>query len=667
MTGRPVTVVLPAWLARKNGLPTTLHGTEEARTAKAVLVAPTTGDPVWLPLSQVRLVYSNGVEPSGPRYIADEDEPPDDGELSDPGGYLDGYRDGWDSLPPIDDERHEAPVRVVVDGLRIVVRSPFRLRDTLKAVPGGHWDENLRAWTYPATAGAADALAAVLRGETVDADSQIAALRDVTREADARKRTLDDQLPEPPSRTKAWTHQARAYHFARDLPATGLFMDMGVGKSKVAVDLACASGAKLVLVLCPKSVVGVWPREFDRHGACPVQVCAPRRGPQGGELNIAKRTAEVSKALGYHLDTGTVDDRALVCVVNYESAWRDPMASVLLDVDWDLVVLDESHRIKAPGGKASRFCERLGRRAAKRLCLTGTPMPHSPLDVYAQYRFLDPGIFGTSFVAFRSRYAIMRLLPGNVPIVDGFQREDELAEKMYRIAYRVMADDVLDLPDVTFVTRTTQLSPKGQKIYDDLAQQLVADLDAGVVSAANSLVRLLRLQQVTSGWLPLDEPDGSGDRPLVEVDDAKARLLADVLDDLPEREPIVVACRFTADLDQVRAVAEKQGRRYAELSGRDHAGLADDATMRDDVDVLGVQVQAGGVGVDLVRAATLVLYSVGYSLGDYSQLLKRVHRPGQERHVTYVRLCCENTIDEAVFEALEARKDLVEFVMSLAS
>lgn len=673
-----VLVQLPGWLAKKNGLAARLHGIEERRTTKAVLVRPDVGEPVWLPLSQITFLSTTSDAPGVPARSAADEAPP---EYDD-----DGYREGWDSdsMPRdpatvVTDERFEDPVRVTVEDLRIVVRSPFRLRDRLKDVAGSKWDPDVEprgAWTYPATPGAADALAVALRGETVDADDRIVGLRRTTREADERKRLADEDLPPVPSKTKAWTHQARAYHFAKDLPAAMLAMDMGTGKSKVAVDLACSSRALRVLVLCPKSVVGVWPREFGFHADCPVEVCAPRRGPKGGELNVSKRTEQIGHALGRTLEEERRIPHAarmLVVVVNYESAWRDPMAPLLLAQDWDVVILDESHRIKAPGGKASRFAERIGRRAKKRLCLTGTPMPHSPLDVYAQYRFLDPGIFGTSFVAFRSRYAIVRTLPGtNTPIVDGYQREDELAEKMYRIGYRVMADDVLDLPPTTMAVRSTMLSPAAQKVYDSLAKTLVADLEDGTVSAANALVRILRLQQVTSGWLPLDEADGSGARPLVEIGTEKRDLLSDVISDIPAHEPIVVACRFTGDLDAVRYVCEhprpgEPVRRYGELSGRSKDGLADDATMSDSIDVLGVQIQAGAVGVDLVRSCTLILYSVGYSLGDYEQLLKRVHRPGQTRHVTYVRLVCEQTIDETVYQALEDRKDLVEFVQSLAS
>src|SRR5207302_255726 len=85
---------------------------------------------------------------------------------------------------------------------------------------------------------------------------------------------------------------------------------------------------------------------------------------------------------------------ALAFVLNYDSAWRSPFAEWALKQKWDLVVADEIHRCKAPGGKASRFLARLGKAARFRLGLSGTPMPHSPLDVYAYYRFLDPRIFG---------------------------------------------------------------------------------------------------------------------------------------------------------------------------------------------------------------------------------------------------------------------------------
>jgi SNF2 family DNA or RNA helicase len=429
-----------------------------------------------------------------------------------------------------------------------------------------------------------------------------------------------------------------------------LAMDMGTGKSKVAVDIACSRGYQRILIVCPRSVLGVWPREFERHAECSMNVVAPRKG------TIPKRSAAVTDALAQQQRSRTPE--AVVAVVNYEAAWRSPMAELLLETKWDLVILDESHRIKAPGGKASMFCARLRRSAAQRLCLTGTPMPHSPLDVYAQYRFLDPGIFGTSFAAFRARYAVMGGYGGHEVL--GYQRQDELAERMYRIGYRVMADDVLDLPPAVHERRTTELSPKGRKVYDSLAKSLYADIEAGQVTASNALVRLLRLQQVTSGQLPVDDSD------VIEiVDESKRALLSDVLEDLPTEEPVVVFCRFTHDLDSVREVCEKQDRRYGELSGRRKDGLTDHAEMNPDIDVIGVQIQAGGVGIDLTRARYCIFHSVGYSLGDYEQALKRTHRPGQQRSVIYVHLIVDDTVDVKVHEALQDRRDLVEHVLGM--
>jgi len=151
----------------------------------------------------------------------------------------------------------------------------------------------------------------------------------------------------------------------------------------------------------------------------------------------------------------------------------------------------------------------------------------------------------------------------------------------------------------------------------------------------------------------------------VEVGTEKRSLLADTIEDVPSSEKVVVFCRFTHDLDSVRHVAHAQGRTYGELSGRRRDGLTEDATMNPEVDVIGVQIQSGGVGIDLTAARYCVFYSVGFSLGDYDQALRRVHRPGQERPVTYYHLTCEDTIDELVYDALEKRKDLVEYVLSM--
>lgn len=558
--------------------------------------------------------------------------------------------------PPRDDEPQNIDARIEKN--RIAVRAPFKCKDALKSIPGARWNPQGKAWTFPPAPRVAAELATLAAGHGLHlaADREVAALvveYDDEVNAQAHK-TADDLPPVPCSATDAWNHQRQAFWFTQPLRGAMLAMDMGTGKSKVAVDLVVNRDHHRTLIACPKAVVGVWPKQFALHAGKPVTVLAPRTGPKGGPLTVAKRAQAI-------LDGITVDGPAVV-VVNIDSVWRPEMAKVLSAIKWDCVIVDESHKIKAPGGKASRFLAELGKRAAYRLALTGTPMPHSPLDLYAQYRFIDPSIFGTSFTRFRSEFAIMGGWQDKQVV--GYRNQAELARRMYQVAFRVESDDVLDLPPTQDVDLTFQLSPKAQRVANALAGQFYAELENGTLTTDNKLVEILRQMQVTSGRVPLD-PDDDGNVVYEQVDTGKRDTLADDLDDLPVREPVVVFARFTEDLANVRAVCEDQGRRYGELSGRDHSGLTADSTMRDDIDVLGVQIQSGGAGVDLTRAAYAYFYSIGHSLGDYLQARARLARPGQTRPVRFRHLVAENSIDVTTYAAAQAKEDIVNAVMQL--
>jgi SNF2 family DNA or RNA helicase len=442
---------------------------------------------------------------------------------------------------------------------------------------------------------------------------------------------------EPGTMTQRWKHQEEALAFALKRPHTMLAMAMGTGKSKVAIDLISERKAQRVLIVCPKSVVHIWPSEFNKHDRWPA-VFAPKNG------NVASKTESLKRAME---TTG----RPVVFVVNYETMWRDPFLKVALSYAWDWVILDESHRIKSPGGVASRAAHRLGRQAKYRLCLTGTPMPHSPMDLYAQYRFLDSSIFGTSFVSFKAHYAIMGGYLRKQVI--SFRYQDELREKMYSLAFRV-SKDVLDLPEAQHESRTFNLQPETRRIYESLEHVLVAQVEEGIISASNALVKLLRLQQLTSGYI---KDDDGVERKLEE---GKQDLLDDLLQDMPRREPIIIFCRFHSDLNAVRRIAERQDRSHGELSGRRNDL---DKFYSKECDLLAVQLQSGGVGIDLTRAHYAIYYSLGFSLGDYEQSLARLHRPGQTKPVQYYHLIAEGTVDEKVYQALRDRREVVGYVL----
>jgi SNF2 family DNA or RNA helicase len=526
----------------------------------------------------------------------------------------------------------------------LVVRTPFHYKDVCKGILGARWSKPLKAWTYPATPSSARNVATALYPHASWTPDAALLLKAAERIADASAHKEATELPPIPiTKTTPWLHQLRAYHFAKELSAAMLALEMGCGKTKVALDLLQNEPWLRTLILCPKSVVGVWPDEIARHVKIAVSVVALEDG------KVSERAAELDQARAI----AAIREIPLIVILNYEAAWREPLASALLAFKWDCVILDESHKIKAPGGKASTYVARLGERANKRLCLTGTPMPHSPLDLYGQYRFLDKGVFGTSFTLFRAHYAIMGGYGQHQ--VMGYQREDELTEKMYSLAYRVKADDVQSLPETLDIVRPFTLSRAARHAYDSLKQHCLAELKEGTVSTSNALALLLRLQQATSGYAKLD--DGGE----VDLDFSKREALADLLDGLPPTEPVVVFCRFHHDLDKVHEIALKLGRLSVELSGRVNAlkpwqtGCAP---------ILAVQEQSGGVGIDLSRACHAIYYSLNFSLGDYLQSRKRIHRPPQARPVRFYHLVATKTVDELIYTALAKRQNVVESVLN---
>ncbi|HZV06921.1 MAG TPA: DEAD/DEAH box helicase [Gemmataceae bacterium] len=542
-----------------------------------------------------------------------------------------------------------------VDAGRILLRTPFSNLVLCKRVPGASWDAKRRMWAYPATPTHARLIRSSI--PRLQVSDRFSALLESKASAEVRVQPAPPPLTQPETtvelpaglKTKPWRHQIDAFQFTMERLVRGagavlLALEMGVGKTLVALMVLAALAAKRILICCPLRVVPVWEMQIERHLGLPLIVVTL----DDSVGSVAKKKSLAEEKLRLAETTG----RPLVVIINYDSVWRSPFADWAEAQQWDLIITDESHRLKAPGGKASLAFKRLRPHARARLALTGTPMPHSPLDVYAQFRFLNQTIFGPSFAAFRQKYAVMGGFQRKQ--VTGFQCLDELEALMRTITYRV-SKDVLDLPPQTHVTYHCELSGEAQRIYRDLEDDFVAEVRDGRVTASNAMVKLLRLQQVAGGWVKTD--DGQYHR----VDSAKEKLLADTLEDIGSEEPVVVFCRFHADLDAVHEAAKSAGFASLELSGRrDELKSWQDGQSQ----VLAVQISAGGVGVDLTRARYSIYYSLSFSLGEYDQALSRVHRPGQTRPVEHIHLVARNTVDTKIMRALEKRAEVVTAILA---
>ena len=454
-----------------------------------------------------------------------------------------------------------------------------------------------------------------------------------------------------------WGHQVAGVAYAIDaIERTGgaaLLWEMGAGKTRGALEVMLRLGARRVLVVVPKVVVPVWPRETVKHlGAQAPRVLA---------LTHDGTRAKAAALAGF--DAGVV-------VVNYDSVWRPPLADMLVAWSPDLLIIDEMHRIKSPTGRASKWLGMLARGVPARLGLTGTPLAHGPLDVWAEYRVLAPSIFPRTYGAFRAQYTrpAQRSEWGDADVLITAGRGGELARwklhniehlehQLHSIAHRVRVADVLDLPESVDVVVSATLERSAMRHYSEIQRDYITALSSSssssVVTAANAMVVALRLAQLTGGTLR----DEEGADHVVSV--AKRDALAEYLDGVGD-EPVVVFGRFRADLDAIHQAAAAAGLSSSELSGR-RSELA--AWQAGETRVLVVQVAAGSVGIDLTRARLAVWYSLSYSLAEYVQSRARVLRPGQTRAVVFAHVVADGTIDEAVYRALEARGDVVAAIV----
>lgn len=445
------------------------------------------------------------------------------------------------------------------------------------------------------------------------------------------------------SRMKPWPHQAAAVAWLVARLYGFLAHEMGVGKTLTA--LLATAGCRLTLVVCPIAVGTSWMKQAAISGDCR-KVCLAVEG------SAARRAERIREAIQSGEPT--------IIVLNYDSVWRAEIGKLIARTQWDAVVLDESHRIKSHTGKASKFLCKLAERQpdAKRICLSGTPTPKDPLDWYAQLKFLDPTILGCSFPAFRNRIANTH--PKYPGWVTGFKEEGlaALRERIDQHVHRVKAEDVLTLPDAIHTVIDVEITGKTRKFYDSLENDMVAFLDGEPVTAANQLVVVSRLRTAAGGYT---RTDGSQDFQMIDGTPAKSAVFADWLEDFPKGEPLVVFCTFVRDIEEVVSKCRTAGRTVSELRGGTNQ-LA--AWQAGETDVIVIQQQSGGAGIDCTRASHCCYYSIGHSLGDYEQSLARLRRPGQNKTCRYYHFVVKDTVEEVIYRALQDKRDVVEEVLS---
>lgn len=380
----------------------------------------------------------------------------------------------------------------------------------------------------------------------------------------------------------------------------GLFMEQRTGKTLTALAIADELNLPRVLIVCPPKAVPEWERQIAEHWSTTAEVKIHTMG----ELADPKRNRKLKR-------------------------W----------IAGNLVIADETHRVKSISGLNSRRLRSVSRSAQYRLALTGTPTGQGPQDLWAQFDFLDPTIFG-KWSEFRALYCIMGGYRGKKVVgqKNQAQMEQIVAQHSYRVSMREVNPQLIRVQNRVIKTPLTgELAA-----YRSMAEELVAEVKGKKVSTELIVTQVLKLQQITGGSI-LDS-DGT---PL-EVGDSKLRLLLGI-----KERPLVIVYRFLHEFERIRQAAPGT---VQSIRGGENTFDPEHPA-----DWILLQVQSGE-SLDLSAAKSMVFYSWDYSHFRHSQVRARILVYNSTK-VTYYYLVMVNTIDEILLEVVRRKKRLSDLLL----
>lgn len=468
-----------------------------------------------------------------------------------------------------------------------------------------------------------------------------------------------------------WKHQEEAIRRAtapgqRDF---ALFFDMGTGKTATTINILrhrYFENKRIMrtLILCPVVVCENWRREFNAHSKIGHQVFV-LKGSEKQRLALFNEKKELRSAP--------------IFVTNYEALQMKGLMQALLNWKAEILVCDESQRLKNPKAVRTKMAIMLADLAKHRHILSGLPILNTPLDIWSQFRVLDKGEsfldhlgYPLNFWAFRNRYfydknagmPVDRHFPKFLP-VDGCL--ESLNKIIYKKAMRVMKSECLDLPPFIRIKIEVDLDPEQERLYESMKKHFIAYLKSGeAVTAQIAVTKALRLQQIVSGYCKTE--DG---KEITLKHNPRLDALESLLEDIPSTEKVIIWATFKENYRQIRNLCEKLGLTYVELHGdidrKQHQKSIDSFQTDPSIRVMIANQGAGGIGVNLTAASVAIVYSRNFNADHDQQSEARNYRGGSEIHtkVTRYDLIAKNTIDEIIVESLANKLNIAEEILNL--
>lgn len=453
-------------------------------------------------------------------------------------------------------------------------------------------------------------------------------------------------------KTRPFPHQWKATRRIVRHGNYALFMDPRTGKTKAILDavgiFALQGKCSRVLVLTTIDGVAVWQDEIEQHFPFVARV----------------------KAIGEDVVTfGNTEPVVKFFLINYEmyrsrarpsKNWVYPVAQALEQWLPDLIVLDESQAVKRAGGVTSQLAWRSVRRMRQRrlngqpnvVLATGTPNPKGWQDLFAQFRVMDDTIFGTNKADFEDKHCVYGEGHRRYTIIK-YRNLKTLKRKVRDHSYAISEEKAFpDMPPQLWQNVPVSLPPEARRIYEDMAEEMVADFEGGTIEASNAGARRLRLLQITGGFTTQG----------AQLHTAKVDMAKAVAHSLEEAgEPSVWYARFLPEVHALEELLGATGMAVREITGavkrRDRRKARDDFR-RGDIQALVFQIQAGHAAIDLATAHETVYYSLPDGWLYYWQSSRRTRGPRQKHATRFRHIIARGTLDRSQLVTLQKKGDM---------
>lgn len=428
-------------------------------------------------------------------------------------------------------------------------------------------------------------------------------------------------------------HQQTAVEKLSRVKVGALYMDMGTGKTRTALELAVrrmqAGKCDCILWLCPVSVRRTIADEVTKHLAgAVVEMVRPNRVCGQADIYIAG-IESLSGSLSLNV--------RLLELVQAKRCF---------------LVCDESSLIKNRHADRTVAVWRLAERCRYRLILNGTPLSNNERDLYSQWYVLDWRILGySSFYSFAANHLEYdRDIPGRIVAAHDV---DLLVRKMQPYLYQVRKSDCLDLPEKTYSRYYTGMSAKQFILYHETKAELLFDLDPNEDNSTAIYKLFTALQRIVSGV------DLEGKPLFAPGYNPRLQLLDEIIEDIPGDAKVIIWCKYTHEVEAVAAsLGGGVSRLYGELTPKQRD--AELAAFAGPNRFLVANKSLGAFGLNLQFARYAIFYDNDFSWATRAQAEDRIHRAGQTQQTHYVDIVCSGSIDDRIQQCLQRKGDLVE-------